>query len=124
MRLSEQLKQDHDCGDFGKALEGYAERAEALEEIVKAVAHIGIDWGYGKFELEQRHIDQARKLDEADAYQINKLKRNKMVTKEDVDKAKAAAVEADAAADTAVKASYGAWDKYIKLREEFKNGKG
>ena len=47
-----------------------------------------------------------------------------MVTKEDVDKAKAAAVEADAAADTAVKASYGAWDKYIKLKREYENGKG
>ena len=31
MKLSEQLKQDHECGDFGKALAGYAERAEALE---------------------------------------------------------------------------------------------
>ena len=44
------------------------------------------------------------------------------VTKEEVDKAKAAAVEADAAADTAVKASYGAWNKYRKLKEAFKNG--
>lgn len=33
MRLSEQLKQDNDCGDFGRALEGYAERAETLEAI-------------------------------------------------------------------------------------------
>lgn len=62
MLLSEQLKQDHESGDFGKGLEGYAERVEALEEIVKAVAHIGIDWGYGKFELNQSHIDTARKL--------------------------------------------------------------
>lgn len=31
MKLSEQLKQDHESGDFGNALEGYAERAEALE---------------------------------------------------------------------------------------------
>ena len=62
MKLSEQLKQDHECGAFGNALLGYSERAEALEEIVKAVAHIGIDWGYGKFELDQSHIDAARKL--------------------------------------------------------------
>lgn len=27
MKLSEQLKQDSDCGDFGHALDGYAERA-------------------------------------------------------------------------------------------------
>lgn len=35
MKLSEQLKQDHACGDFGKALAGYAERAEALEDIIQ-----------------------------------------------------------------------------------------
>ena len=34
---------------------------EALD-IVKAVAHIGIDWGYGKFELTQEHIDKAREI--------------------------------------------------------------
>ena len=38
---------------------------EELLEIVKAVAHIGIDWGYGTFELTQDHIDKARKLYEA-----------------------------------------------------------
>lgn len=38
MKLSEQLKQDHESGDFGKALEGYSERAEAFEEgIAKAM---------------------------------------------------------------------------------------
>jgi len=31
MKLSDQLKHDNVSGDFGKALEGYAERAEALE---------------------------------------------------------------------------------------------
>lgn len=31
MKLSEQLKQDNDCGDFGKALAGYSEMAAALE---------------------------------------------------------------------------------------------
>lgn len=34
MKLSEQLKQDHECGDFGRALAGYAERAEALEQEI------------------------------------------------------------------------------------------
>jgi hypothetical protein len=34
MKLSEQLKQDHACGDFGKSLEGYGEKAEMLEKIV------------------------------------------------------------------------------------------
>ena len=31
MKLSEQLEQDHVCGDFGKALAGYSERAAGLE---------------------------------------------------------------------------------------------
>jgi len=35
MKLSEQLKQDHECGDFGKALEGYSERAAALEHVLE-----------------------------------------------------------------------------------------
>ena len=34
MRLSEQLKQDNERGDFGKALEGYPERALELENRV------------------------------------------------------------------------------------------
>ena len=34
MKLSEQLKQEHECGDFGNALEGYSERAEAMEKIL------------------------------------------------------------------------------------------
>lgn len=38
MKLSEKLQQDHDCGDFGKALEGYAERAKQLENKVEAMA--------------------------------------------------------------------------------------
>lgn len=33
-----------------------------LEEIVKAVAHIGVDFGYGEFQLEKDHIDKARSL--------------------------------------------------------------
>ena len=32
MKLSKQLQEDHDCGDFGKALEGYSERARELED--------------------------------------------------------------------------------------------
>ena len=34
LKLSEQLKKDHECGDFGKALAGYSERAAALESRV------------------------------------------------------------------------------------------
>jgi hypothetical protein len=35
MKLSEQLKQDHECGDFGNALEGYSEKAKELEGLLK-----------------------------------------------------------------------------------------
>ena len=35
MKLSEQLKQDHECGlFFGHSLLGYAERAQKLEDLV------------------------------------------------------------------------------------------
>jgi hypothetical protein len=39
-----------------------ADRIEALEEVVKAVAHIGVDFGYGKYELQPEDIDKARAL--------------------------------------------------------------
>ena len=32
MKLSEQLEQDNDSGDFGNGLDGYSERAKALED--------------------------------------------------------------------------------------------
>ena len=35
---------------------------DECDEIIKAVAHIGIDWGYGKYELEPKIINKARKL--------------------------------------------------------------
>lgn len=64
MKLSEQLKQYHECGDFGKALEGCAERAEELERIVEAVAHIGVDWGCGKYQMLETDsmVGMARKI--------------------------------------------------------------
>ena len=31
-KLSEDLQQDHECGDFGSGLEGYHERAKQLED--------------------------------------------------------------------------------------------
>ncbi len=38
MKLSEQLKQDHECGDFGDVLAGYSERAEGLERAAEIYA--------------------------------------------------------------------------------------
>jgi hypothetical protein len=38
MKLSEQLQRDNDSGDFGKALEGYSERAKELEEALEKIA--------------------------------------------------------------------------------------
>lgn len=37
-------------------------KSEKLMGIVKAVAHIGVDFGYGKYELEQSFIDEARAI--------------------------------------------------------------
>ena len=37
MKLSEQLQEDHDCGDFGNGLEGYSERAKALEDSLEYI---------------------------------------------------------------------------------------
>lgn len=47
MKLSEQLKQDHECGDFGKALEGYSEKAKVLEDLNKRLFSAGFSQGYG-----------------------------------------------------------------------------
>ena len=39
-----------------------SEDQKGMERIVEAVAHIGIDFGYGTYELEQCHIDRAREI--------------------------------------------------------------
>ena len=38
------------------------ERVVKLEEVVKAVAHIGVDFGYGKYEIQEEDIKKAREL--------------------------------------------------------------
>jgi hypothetical protein len=38
------------------------EEVERLREVVQAVAHVGVDFGYGKYELEDRTIHLARQL--------------------------------------------------------------
>lgn len=38
------------------------ERLREAHKIVKAVAHVGIDFGYGVYELEPYLIDEAREL--------------------------------------------------------------
>ena len=35
---------------------------ERMLAIIKAVAHIGVDFGYGKYELEPEYIDIARAI--------------------------------------------------------------
>ena len=42
--------------DNSKVIEALQNRVAELEEIVKAVAHIGVDFGYGKYELEAGKI--------------------------------------------------------------------
>ena len=56
--LEQEINKDLKIQDLERQL-------EEARELIKAVAHIGIDWGYGKFELNQDHIDKARKLYEA-----------------------------------------------------------
>ena len=53
-----------DCCDK-RRIDVLERQMDEARELIKAVAHIGIDWGYGKFELNQDHIDKARKLYEA-----------------------------------------------------------
>ena len=47
-------------------LRGDAAEAEGvireLYEIVDAVAYVGVDFGFGKFELDSSHVDKARNL--------------------------------------------------------------
>ena len=45
--------------DFAGELE---EKLNRAMEVVKAVAHIGIDWGYGEYQLSKSDIDKARSL--------------------------------------------------------------
>ncbi len=42
--------------------EQYKKDKERMLSIIKAVAHIGVDFGYGKYELEQEYIDMARAI--------------------------------------------------------------
>jgi hypothetical protein len=35
---------------------------EKMLLIIKSVAHIGVDFGYGKYEIEQEYIDMARAI--------------------------------------------------------------
>jgi len=66
MTLSEDLKQDAESYREGSELREetmfQSVRARNMEEIVGAVAHIGVDFGHGEFKLNQEHIDKARKI--------------------------------------------------------------
>lgn len=35
---------------------------ERMLSVMKAVGHIGVDFGYGEYELEQKYIDIARAI--------------------------------------------------------------
>jgi len=37
-------------------------RVDAADPIIEAVAHIGVDFGYGTYELEEKHIHASRVL--------------------------------------------------------------
>ena len=44
------------------AVEQLKERILQLEDLANTVAHVGVDFGYGEFQLEAQHIEQARNL--------------------------------------------------------------
>lgn len=46
-------------------LQIYKNDKERMLDVIKAVAHIGVDFGYGKYELEPEHIAKAREIYEA-----------------------------------------------------------
>lgn len=58
-----------ECLDHMKALDArnkeLQQQLEAVMEIVKAVAYTGVDFGYGNYHPEQKHIDKAREIIEA-----------------------------------------------------------
>ena len=56
--LEECVEPDGEWVTYDDAMTEIAE----LKEIVKAVAHIGVDFGYGEFKLDNTHIKKARKL--------------------------------------------------------------
>ena len=61
MKLSDQLQVDHDCGDFGRALEGYAERAKALEDqigVYEAIKDVSLDKDLDKIRALERRVEE------------------------------------------------------------------
>jgi len=64
MKLSEQLQQDHDCGDFGNALDGYAGRAKNLEWALWQQLYMNAcDKGAGHNEANRFADEQMAKVD-------------------------------------------------------------
>ena len=62
MKLSEQLQQCHDCGDFGQALEGYADRAKELENKVEVMTKAlkRIEKWHGEFPATGKFWDEEK----------------------------------------------------------------
>ena len=51
-----------DCSEcYSKRIEFLEKENAALREIADAVAHIGFDFGYGPYELEEKFIEMAVK---------------------------------------------------------------
>ena len=43
-------------------IEELVARNAQLEDLVRAIAHIGVDFGHGEFDLDDSHIRKAREL--------------------------------------------------------------
>ena len=68
LKLSEKIENmrcdahKNELQDIFEEAKGLEARIEELEELVKAVAHIGVDFGYGEFKLNDKHIEKAREI--------------------------------------------------------------
>lgn len=54
-----------DCNALLAHIAELEAQLNAAMEVVEAVAHIGLDFGYGAFELQPENIEMARKIKES-----------------------------------------------------------
>ena len=63
MRIKPTMSMHKDIESLNADLvEWYKEYSAQLRQVVEQVAHIGVDFGYGEFQLDEGHIETAREL--------------------------------------------------------------
>ena len=56
---------DHPIVQMAEEIDRLRVRSEYVSvpiDLIKAVAHIGVDFGYGDYQLEKEHIEKAREI--------------------------------------------------------------